>query len=221
MPAPSCGGAMTPPPHGSRPGGGRSTPGLPGQPGTSMNALWLIVACGSLSILYAIWAIRSVLAADAGNPRMQEIAAAVREGAQAYLKRQYTTIGIVGVVICFILAYLLGGLVAVGFLIGAVLSGAAGFIGMNVSVRANVRTAQAATQSLAGGLELAFKAGALTRMLVAGLALLGVTIYFAFLTHYVGLAANSRTVVDALVALGFGASLISIFAGLGGRVFTK
>jgi K(+)-stimulated pyrophosphate-energized sodium pump len=186
-----------------------------------MTALWVIVLCGALSIVYAIWATASVLKADAGNPRMQEIAAAVREGAQAYLKRQYMTIGMVGVVIFVLLAYFLGMLVAVGFLIGAVLSGAAGFIGMNVSVRANVRTAQAATVSLAGGLELAFKAGAITGMLVAGLALLGVTIYFAYLTHVLGLVANSRVVVDALVALGFGASLISIFARLGGGIFTK
>ena len=186
-----------------------------------MSALWVIVLCGALSIVYAIWATTSVLKADAGNPRMQEIAAAVREGAQAYLRRQYTTIGIVGIVIFALLAYFLGVLVAVGFAIGAILSGAAGFIGMNVSVRANVRTAQAATKSLAGGLELAFKAGAITGMLVAGLALLGVTIYFAFLTHFMGLAANSRTVVDAMVALGFGASLISIFARLGGGIFTK
>src|SRR5215218_608202 len=186
-----------------------------------MTALWMIVLCGVLSIVYAIWATASVLKADAGNPRMQEIAAAVREGAQAYLRRQYATIGIVGVVIFALLAYFLGMLVAIGFLIGAILSGAAGFIGMNVSVRANVRTAQAATTSLAGGLELAFKAGAITGLLVAGLALLGVTIYFMYLTHYMGLAANSRTVVDALVALGFGASLISIFARLGGGIFTK
>jgi len=115
-----------------------------------MTALWLIVLCGVLAILYAIWTIRSVLAADPGSARMQEIAAAVREGAQAYLKRQYTTIGVVGIVIFFILAYFLGASVAVGFLIGAVLSGVAGFIGMNVSVRANVRTAQAAIGSLAG-----------------------------------------------------------------------
>src|SRR5674476_44512 len=186
-----------------------------------MTALWVIVLCGALSIVYAIWATVSVMKADAGSPRMQEIAAAVREGAQAYLKRQYMTIGMVGIVIFALLAYFLGMLVAAGFAIGAVLSGAAGFIGMNVSVRANVRTAQAATTSLAGGLELAFKAGAITGMLVAGLALLGVTIYFAYLTHYMGLAANSRTVVDALVALGFGASLISIFARLGGGIFTK
>src|SRR5712671_479015 len=192
-----------------------------GSEANSMTALWMIVLCGVLSIVYAIWATTSVLKADAGNPRMQEIAAAVREGAQAYLKRQYMTIALVGIVIFALLGYFLGMLVAFGFLIGAVLSGAAGFIGMNVSVRANVRTAQAATTSLAGGLELAFKAGAITGMLVAGLALLGVTIYFAYLTHGLGLKANDRVVVDALVALGFGASLISIFARLGGGIFTK
>src|SRR5213595_2577408 len=188
---------------------------------SSMTALWVIVLCGALSILYAIWATASVLKSDAGNPRMQEIAAAVAEGAQAYLKRQYMTIALVGVVIFLIVGYFLGMLVAVGFAIGAVLSGAAGFIGMNVSVRANVRTAQAATTSLAGGLELAFKAGAITGLLVAGLALLGVTVYFMVLTGTLKYAPDSRTVVDALVALGFGASLISIFARLGGGIFTK
>ena len=186
-----------------------------------MIALWLIVLCGVLAIGYAVWAIQTVLASDAGSARMQEIAAAVREGAQAYLNRQYTTIGIVGIVIFAILAWLLGWLVAIGFLIGAVLSGAAGYIGMNVSVRANVRTAQAAIGSLAGGLELAFKAGAITGMLVAGLALLGVTVYFALLIGPLKFAPNDRVVVDALVALGFGASLISIFARLGGGIFTK
>src|SRR5712672_3244556 len=186
-----------------------------------MNALWLIVACGALSIVYAVWAIRSVMAADAGNARMQEIAAAIREGAQAYLKRQYTTIGIVGIVIFLLVGWRLGWLVALGFAIGALLSGAAGFIGMNVSVRANVRTAQAATQSLARGLELAFTSGAITGMLVAGLALLGVTLYFGFLVGTMKFAPNDRTVIDAMVALGFGASLISIFARLGGGIFTK
>jgi K(+)-stimulated pyrophosphate-energized sodium pump len=186
-----------------------------------MTALWLIVLCGVLAIVYAVWAIQSVMASDAGNARMQEIAGAVREGAQAYLNRQYTTIGIVGVVIFFLVGWLLGWLVAFGFLIGAVLSGATGFIGMNVSVRANVRTAQAAIGSLAGGLELAFKSGAITGLLVAGLALLGVTIYFMLLTGPLGYAANDRVVVDSLVALGFGASLISIFARLGGGIFTK
>jgi K(+)-stimulated pyrophosphate-energized sodium pump len=205
-----------------RSGGGGVWPGAHHQPGFHhMTALWLIVLCGVLAIAYAGWAVQSVLAADAGSARMQEIAAAVREGAQAYLNRQYTAIGIVGIVIFFILGFLLGWLVALGFLIGAVLSGAAGYIGMNVSVRANVRTAQAAIGSLAGGLELAFKAGAITGLLVAGLALLGVTIYFALLIGPLKFAPNDRTVVDAMVALGFGASLISIFARLGGGIFTK
>ncbi|MFG1426529.1 sodium-translocating pyrophosphatase [Roseixanthobacter glucoisosaccharinicivorans] len=186
-----------------------------------MLALVVIIACGLLAVGYGVWAGRAVMSADPGNARMQEIAAAIAEGAQAYLKRQYTTIGIVGVVIFIAVGFLLGWLVAVGFAVGAILSALAGFIGMNVSVRANVRTAQAATKSLAGGLDLAFKAGAVTGLLVAGLALLGVTVYFAVLTKGLGMAPGSRTVVDALVALGFGASLISIFARLGGGIFTK
>ena len=183
--------------------------------------LWGIIACGALSIFYGIWAIQSVMAADAGNARMQEIAVAIQEGAQAYLKRQYTTIAIAGVIVFLIIAALLGITVAIGFLIGATLSGMAGYIGMLVSVRANVRTAQAASQSLADGLSIAFRSGAVTGLLVAGLALLGVTVYYAILTKGMGLEPTSRTVVEALVALGFGASLISIFARLGGGIFTK
>ena len=186
-----------------------------------MLALGLIIVCGFLAIGYGVWATQTVLAADAGNPRMQEIAAAIREGAQAYLKRQYATIGGVGVVIFLIVWYFLGVQVAIGFAIGALLSGSAGFIGMNVSVRANVRTAQAAITSLAGGLDLAFMSGAITGMLVAGLALLGVTVYFTVLVEVLNHAPNDRLVIDALVALGFGASLISIFARLGGGIFTK
>jgi K(+)-stimulated pyrophosphate-energized sodium pump len=186
-----------------------------------MTVLWAIVGCGLLAIIYGIWAILSVMRADPGSAKMQEISAAVREGAQAYLKRQYTTIGGVGIVIFLIVGYFLGWLVAVGFAIGAILSAAAGFIGMNVSVRANVRTAQAAIGSLGGGLEIAFKSGAITGMFVAGLALLGVTVYFGFLTEHLHMKVNDREVIDALVALGFGASLISIFARLGGGIFTK
>src|ERR1700724_2799166 len=127
-----------------------------------MNTLWLIVVCGALAIVYAIWATRSVMAADAGSERMQEISAAVREGAQAYLKRQYSTIAVVGIVIFFIVGYFLGWLVAIGFAVGAILSGSAGFVGRNVSVRPKGLTAQAAISSLAGGLEIAFRAGAIT-----------------------------------------------------------
>ena len=184
-------------------------------------ALWLIVLSGALSIVYGIVTTRSLMAADAGSARMQEISAAVREGAKAYLNRQYTTIAIVGVVIFVIAWLLLGQWSAIGFAIGAILSGLAGFIGMNVSVRANVRVAQAATKSLAGGLDLAFKAGAVTGLLVAGLGLLGVTLYFGFLKDSLGFDPTSRTVIDALVSLSFGASLISIFARLGGGIFTK
>jgi K(+)-stimulated pyrophosphate-energized sodium pump len=188
-------------------------------------ALWLIVLAGLLAIVYAIITYLGLMKADAGNARMQEISGAVREGAAAYLKRQYMTIAAVGAVIFLGTIPLLGIYAAIGFAIGAILSGLAGFIGMNVSVRSNVRVAQAATQpgreGLAGGLDLAFKAGAITGLLVAGLGLLGVVLYFGYLTGTLKLAPTSRTVIDALVALSFGASLISIFARLGGGIFTK
>jgi K(+)-stimulated pyrophosphate-energized sodium pump len=183
--------------------------------------LWAIILCGLLSIAYGAITIRAVMASDAGNARMQEIAGAIQEGAQAYLTRQYQTIAIAGVPIFIIVGLLLGWLVAFGFLIGAVLSGLAGFVGMHVSVRANVRTAQASTVSLADGLSMAFRAGAVTGLLVAGLALLGVVVYYSLLTAGMGYGTTSRTVIDSLVALGFGASLISIFARLGGGIFTK
>jgi len=185
------------------------------------NAMWLILVSGALSILYGAWATKSIMAKSAGNERMQEIASAIQEGASAYLNRQYTTIGIVGVVIFAIVAYLLSMGVAIGFAIGAIFSGVAGYIGMLVSVRANVRTTQAASESLGAGLEVAFRSGAVTGMLVAGLALLATGGYFIYLVVGSGLSAGDRHVIDALVALGFGASLISIFARLGGGIFTK
>ncbi len=184
------------------------------------SVLMAVIGCGVIAVLYGVVTASRVMAADAGTPRMQEIAQAIQEGAGAYLRRQYTTIAIVGVVVLVILAALLGKYSAVGFLIGAVLSGATGFIGMNVSVRANVRTAVAAQKSLAQGLDLAFKAGAVTGMLVAGLALIGVGGYYAILLK-MGVPGGSRDMIDALVSLGFGASLISIFARLGGGIFTK
>ncbi|MEY4966089.1 MAG: hypothetical protein RL274_1672 [Pseudomonadota bacterium] len=187
--------------------------------------LQLILGCGVLALLYGLWTIRAVLALPAGNARMQEIAAAIQEGARAYLNRQYTTIAIVGAVI-FVLAWIvLGWQVALGFLIGAALSGAAGYVGMYVSVRANVRTAEAARTGLAAGLSVAFRAGAVTGMLVVGLGLLAVAGYYTLLTMGLGLALDvpeqNRIIVDSLVGLGFGASLISIFARLGGGIFTK
>ncbi|THD56171.1 sodium-translocating pyrophosphatase [Phenylobacterium sp.] len=183
--------------------------------------LMLVIAAGLLAVLYGAVQTASLLRASPGNAKMQEIAAAIQEGAQAYLNKQYTTIAMVGVVILIILFFLLGPLEAVGFLIGATLSGAAGFVGMLVSVRANVRTAQAASESLAKGLSLAFRSGAITGMLVAGFALVGVAGYYTVLTGPLGHENTSREVVDSLVALGFGASLISIFARLGGGIFTK
>ncbi len=184
-------------------------------------ALGLIMLSGLLALVYGGVTISQLMSASAGSARMQEISGAVAEGAQAYLRRQYATIGAVGVVVLIALGFLLSWDVAIGFLIGSLLSGAAGFIGMNVSVRANVRTAQAASESLGAGLEIAFKSGAVTGMLVAGLALLGVAGYFWVLTGPMGHAPSDRVVIDSLVALGFGASLISIFARLGGGIFTK
>jgi K(+)-stimulated pyrophosphate-energized sodium pump len=186
-----------------------------------MMELWGIIAAGALSIVYGVWTIRSIMQADTGTARMREIAGAIQEGAQAYLTRQYTTVALVGLVLFIALALLLSLPVAAGFAVGAILSAAAGFIGMNVSVRANVRTAQAASRSLAGGLDIAFRSGAVTGVLVAGLALLAVAGTFAVLTHGLGHEPGDRVVIDAMVALGFGASLISIFARLGGGIFTK
>ena len=186
-------------------------------------ALVFALVCGAAAVVYGIYTTKQVMAADAGNERMQEIAAAIQEGAAAYLNRQYSTIAIAGVVIGAILGWLLGLHVAIGFVVGAVLSGATGYIGMNVSVRANVRTAAAAQKGLAPALEIAFKSGAVTGMLVVGLGLLGVAGYYAIMLGLYGGAdeASMRGILEAMIALSFGASLISIFARLGGGIFTK
>jgi K(+)-stimulated pyrophosphate-energized sodium pump len=186
-----------------------------------VNLLLISIGLGLLAIIYGIVTSSQVLGASPGNARMQEIAAAIQEGAQAYLNRQYTTIAIVGVVVAAIVAFALGTTAVIGFVTGAVLSGVAGYIGMNISVRSNVRTAHAASEGLQAGLTLAFRAGAITGMLVAGLALLAIAVFFYAMVGPMGLTASSRQVIDGLVGLAFGASLISIFARLGGGIFTK
>ncbi|MDB5718049.1 MAG: hppA [Sphingomonas bacterium] len=186
-----------------------------------MSIVVLSMVCGLIAVLYGAITARQVLAASPGDARMQDIAAAIQEGARAYLARQYRAIAVVGLVVVVVVGYFLGPISAIGFIVGALLSGLTGFVGMNVSVKANVRTAEAARTSLQGGLTMAFRSGAITGMLVAGLGLLAISVFFWYLTGPANLAPNDRRVVDALIALAFGASLISIFARLGGGIFTK